>query len=61
MSRCLTTAPRSPRSAQLLRTTALLTLIPLLAATQPAFADMILDNGNAPTSTGTTCTRTSRC
>ena len=54
MSRCLTTAPRSPRSAQLLRTTALLTLIPLLAATQPAFADMILDNGNAPTSTGTT-------
>lgn len=48
MSRCLMTAPRSFRSAQLLRTTALLTLFPLLAAVQPAYADLVLDNGNAP-------------
>ncbi|TKW68778.1 MAG: hypothetical protein DI616_01950 [Paracoccus denitrificans] len=54
MSRCLTSVHRSPRSALLLRSTALLTLIPLLASVQPAFADLIIDNANAPTSTGTT-------
>ena len=46
--------PSLPRSGLLLRTTALLTLLPLLAAVQPARAELVIDNQTPPGGAGGT-------
>lgn len=54
MSRYCVLAPRSRHSAHLLRTTALLTLLPLIASIEPARADIVIDNAFTHGSTGAT-------